>query len=138
MPTKSTNLIKGLENPSRNLANLTPVSSSLCTPISFQAFSSPLSPFSQSLLHVHTTVQSNSDFTLDSTLTLETTPVSTPLLFTSCITHHSTLQCTLQSTLQSILHHLHPPAFPPHSPPFHRAFPTHLSLPLHSITQLRK
>ena len=127
MPAKSTNLIKGLENLSRNLANLTPASTSLCTPISFQP-SPPHFPHSPSLCSTfRSTVQSNSDFTLDSTLTPETTPVSTPLLFTFCITHHSTLQCTLPSTLQSILH---PPllfhltlhlstARSPHTCPFH-------------------
>ena len=113
--------LRGLESPPQNLANSTPVSTSLCAPLSFQA-SPPHFPKSPSLCSTfHSTVQSSSDFTLDSTVSPETTPVSTPLLFIFCITQHSTLQCTLHSALQSILHprllfHLTLQLFPPHFP----------------------
>ena len=135
MPAKSTNLIKGLENPSRNLANLTPVSTSLCTPISFQAFSSPLSPFSQSLLHVslHCPIQ----VWLYSGLHPHSRDHSSFHSTLVHFLHHSPLHSAMHSPLHSPVYTPPSTAFPPHSPPFHRTFPSHLSLPLHSITQLR-
>ena len=123
MPAKR---LTGLENPSQNLANSTPVSTSLCTPLSFPVtFHALLLPTFHILCSTLPPLSSQLSSLLWTSPSLRT-PLQFPLhcysVSASLTTPLSNALSTPLASLQSTLHLISTSL----STSFHRTFPSHL------------